>query len=206
MNNIWDKVYSNDSSFFGDEPSKFALICYEEFVKHKIQKILELGCGQGRDSIFFASKGLEVYVIDSSKVAVENLRIKTKELNLDIKLKNIDAVKGLPFFDNHFDAVYSHMFYNMGFTDDELKFLFSESKRVIKNKGLLSFSVRNDKDIIYKKGTKVMENIYDINGFHIRFFTKQDIKFFVNDNFKIQNIIEDYEEPANLYFVICYKN
>jgi 2-polyprenyl-3-methyl-5-hydroxy-6-metoxy-1,4-benzoquinol methylase len=78
LNNIWDKVYSNDSSFFGDEPSKFALICYEEFVKHKIQKILELGCGQGRDSIFFASKGLEVYVIDSSKVTVENLRIKAK--------------------------------------------------------------------------------------------------------------------------------
>jgi len=206
VNNIWNKVYSEDSSFFGDKPSNFALICYEDFVKHKVKRILELGCGQGRDSLFFASKGLEVYAIDSSKVAVENLRIKTKELNLDIKLKNIDAVKGLPFFDNHFDAVYSHMFYNMGFTDDELKFLFSESKRVIKNKGLLSFSVRNDKDIIYKKGTKVMENIYDINGFQIRFFTKQDIKFFVNDNFKIQNIIEGYEEPANLYFVICYKN
>lgn len=26
MNNIWNNVYSNDSSFFGDEPSKFALI------------------------------------------------------------------------------------------------------------------------------------------------------------------------------------
>jgi hypothetical protein len=29
------------------------------------------------------------------------LRIKAKELNLDIKLKNIDAVKELSFFDNH---------------------------------------------------------------------------------------------------------
>ncbi len=127
MNNIWNKVYSNDSSFFGDEPSKFALMCYEDFVKHKVQKILELGCGQGRDSLFFASKGLEVYAIDSSKVAIENLITKTKELRLDINLKNIDAVKGLPFHNNHFDAVYSHMFYNMGFTDNELKFLFSES-------------------------------------------------------------------------------
>jgi hypothetical protein len=59
---------------------------------------------------------------------------------------------------------------------------------------------------MYKKGTKLSWSIYDINGFQIRFFTKEDIKFFVNDNFKIQNIIEDYEEPANLYFVICYKN
>ena len=98
------------------------------------------------------------------------------------------------------------MFYNMGFTDDELKFLFSESNRVLKNNGLLSFSVRNNKDIMYKKGTKIAENIYDINGFQIRFFTKQDIQFFVNDKFEIMKIIEDYEEPANLYFVICWKN
>jgi ubiquinone/menaquinone biosynthesis C-methylase UbiE len=206
MNNIWNKVYSNDSSFFGDEPSKFALICYEDFVKHKVQKVLELGCGQGRDSLFFASKGLEVYAIDSSKVAIEDLMTKMNELNLDMKLKNINTVESLPFSDNYFDAVYSHMFYNMGFTDDELEFLFNESKRVLKNKGLLSFSVRSDKDIMYRKGTKIMENVYDINGFKIRFFTKQDIKFFVNDNFKIQNIIEDYEEPASLYFVICNKN
>ena len=206
MNNIWNKVYSDDSSFFGDKPSNLALICYEEFVKHKVKRILELGCGQGRDSLFFASRGLEVYAIDSSKVAIENLKSKLKELDLNINLKNIDAVEGLPFHNNHFNAVYSHMFYNMSFSDDELKFLFNETKRVLKNNGLLSFSVRNDKDIMYKKGTKVTENIYDINGFQIRFFTKQDITFFMNDIFKIQNIIEDYEEPVSLYLVICLKN
>jgi hypothetical protein len=75
-----------------------------------------------------------------------------------------------------------------------------------KNKGLLSFSVRSDKDIMYRKETKIAEHIYDINDFKIRFFTKQDIKFFVNGDFEIQNIIEGYEEPANLYFVICCKN
>jgi SAM-dependent methyltransferase len=206
VNRIWDKIYSDDQSFFGEEPSKFALICHEDFVKYNVKKVLELGCGQGRDSLFFASRGLDVHAIDSSKVAIENLTTKTKALNLDINLKNINVVEGLPFFNNYFDAIYSHMFYNMGFTDNELKFLFKESKRVLKNSGLLSFSVRNDKDIIYKKGTKVTENIYDINGFQIRFFTKENIKIFMNDNFIIQNIIEGYEEPASLYFVFCYKN
>ena len=92
----------------------------------------------------------------------------------------------------------------MDFSDDELKFLFSETKHVLNNNSLLSFSVRNDKDIIYKKGTKIAENIYDINGFHIRFFTEEDIKFFVKVNFEIQKIIEDYEESESLYFVFCY--
>ena len=148
----------------------------------------------------------KVYSIDSSKIAIENLISKVKGQNLIINLRNINAVEGLPFPNNYFDAIYSHMFYNMDFSDDELKFLFSETKHVLNNNDLLSFSVRNDKDIMYKKGTKVMENIYDINGFHIRFFTKQDIKFFVNGNFEIQKIMEGYEEPVSLYFVFCYKN
>ena len=134
MNSIWNKVYSNNLSFFGDEPSKFALICHEDFVKHKVKKILELGCGQGRDSIFFASKGLEVYAIDSSKVAIENLTAKTKELSLNVYLKNINAVEGLPFHKNHFDAIYSHMFYNMDFSDDELKEYLQEVLRDLHKK------------------------------------------------------------------------
>jgi len=156
--------------------------------------------------VFFASKELDVYAIDSSKVAIDNLTAKTKELNLDINLKYINIIERLSFLDSHFDAIYSHMFYNMGFSNDELKFLFNEAKRILKNNGQLSFSARNNKDSMYKKGIEIAENIYDINGFQIRFFTKEDIKFFVNSNFKIQKIIEDYEEPASLYFVFCYKN
>jgi hypothetical protein len=49
---------------------------------------------------------------------------------------------------------------------------------------------------MYKKGTKVADYIYDINGFQIQFFTKQNIKFFKNENFEIRKIIEDYQEPA----------
>ena len=64
--------------------------------------------------------------------------------------------------------MYEHMFFNMRFTDNELKFLFSESSRVLKNYGLLYFSVRND---LYNKGKKIDSDIHEIPGFQIRFFT-----------------------------------
>ena len=48
-------------------------------------------------------------------------------MNLDINFKNINSVEGLPFFHNYFDAIYSHMFYNMGFTDYQLEPLFNET-------------------------------------------------------------------------------
>jgi SAM-dependent methyltransferase len=193
VSGIWDKVYSNDPSFFGEDPSNFALICYEDFIKYRVKRILELGCGQGRDTIFFASKGLDVHAIDSSKIAIENINRKIREKNILLSLKHFQARRDLPFSNSYFDAIYSHMFYNMSFTDEELKSLFTESSRVLRNNGLLYFSVRSDNGILYNKGKKIDSNIYEINGFQIRFFTKEQIKSFLSNCFEIKNIIESYE-------------
>jgi predicted NACHT family NTPase len=70
---------------------------------------------------------------------------------------------------------------------------------------LLYFSVRSDKDVLYNKGKKIDNNIYEINGFEIRFFTKEQIKSFLAMYFEIKNIEESYEEPVSLYLVFCNK-
>lgn len=205
MSKIWDKVYSNDSAFFGEEPSDFAQKCYSDFKRYDVKRLLELGCGQGRDSVFFASNGLDVYAVDSSKVAIENINQKIRGKNISLHLSYFEVRQTLPFDSSHFDAVYSHMFYNMRFTDVELSFLFKESSRVLKNNGLLYFSVRSDNDVLYNKGKKIGNNIYEINGFQIRFFTKEQIESFLVNHFEIKDIEECYEVPVNLYLVFCYK-
>lgn len=205
MINIWDKIYSDASAFFGEDPSDFAQKCYSYFKKYGVKRILELGCGQGRDTIFFASNGFDVHAIDASKVAIENINQKKGQKNISLDLRHFKARQALPYDNSYFDAVYSHMFYNMRFTDDELRSLFKESNRVLKNNGLLYFSVRSDKDVLYNKGKKIDNNIYEINGFQIRFFTKRQIQSFLENYFEIKNIEGSYEEPVNLYFVFCRK-
>jgi len=205
VNEIWDEVYSSDQSFFGENASHFAEMSYNDFKKQGVKKLLELGCGQGRDTIFFASNDLDVHTLDSSIIAQENLHKKQREKNISIDLKHFDARQGIPFSNNFFDAIYAHMFFNMHFTDDELKFLFIECNRVTKNNGMLYFSVRSDKDAQYNTGKKIDTNIYEINGFQIRFFSKSQIKFFLSDQFEIKSVIEDYEEPASLYLVFSFK-
>ena len=206
MNEVWNRVYRSDSSFFGDDPSNFGLNCYEEFKQHGVKKILELGCGQGRDTIFFASNGLDVVAIDSSQVAIYALSKIITEMNLPIKAMIYDVSAAIPFDNSYFDAIYSHMFFNMRFTDDQLKYLFVEVNRVLKDGGLNLFSVRSDNDAMYKKGTEVEKNIYDINGFQIRFFTKPDLKkISLSNGFEPYKITEAYEEPASLYCVFARK-
>jgi hypothetical protein len=65
------------------------------------------------------------------------------------------------------------------------------------------FSIRNQNDKFYGTGIKKGE-IYEINNFKIRFFTKKEIKKLAK-GFKILGIKEDYEEPVTLYLVSSKK-
>lgn len=200
---MWDKIYEKDNSFFGEKPSDFAVSCYG-IMKDRVNTILELGCGQGRDSLFFASKDIKVKALDYSRFAIEQLSKRAKQTGLPIEASVYDTTKPLPFNDDTFDAVYSHMLFSMKFSQEQLKFIFKEIRRVLRNDGFHFFSVRNHNDKFYGKGIKIDDEIYDINGFQIKFFTILEIEN-LSEGFKILKIKEDYEEPVTLYLVTSTK-
>jgi SAM-dependent methyltransferase len=204
MNEVWNKVYKSDSAFFGEESSNFALLCFNDMKTNKIEKVLDLGAGHGRDSIFFASNGIEVEALDYSVVAVQILEKITKEKRLPIKSQIFDVKNPLPFPDGYFDAVYSHMLLNMRFSLGQLHFIFSEIRRVLKRRGFNFFSVRNRNDKSYGEGLEIENGIYDINGFQVRFFTENEIRDLA-EGFQIIWIKEEYEEPVTLYLVCSKK-
>ena len=51
--------------------------------------IIEFGCGNGRDSIYFATHGFKVYGCDLSKDAIEKDTAKSKDV--DVIFKVVDA-------------------------------------------------------------------------------------------------------------------
>jgi SAM-dependent methyltransferase len=99
------------------------------------------------------------------------------------------------------------MLLNMKLSLDDLHFIFSEIRRVLKPKGLNFFSVRNHNDKSYGKGKEIdKEGIYDINGFQIRFFTEKEIQDLTTEGgFELLWIKEEYEEPVTLYLVSSRK-
>jgi len=126
MSEFWSKVYKSDNSFFGDDPSNFAIRCYNHLKENNSKKILDLGSGHGRDALFFASVGIEVDSLNYSATAIEILDKMAKEKRLPIKAKVFDVNNQLPFSRCYFDAIYSHMLLNMRFSLHELHSIFSE--------------------------------------------------------------------------------
>ena len=79
MSEAWNKVYKSDNTFFGEQPSNFALLCFNHMKANNTTKVLELGAGHGRDTTFFALNGIEVEALDYSVAAVEILDSKGKK-------------------------------------------------------------------------------------------------------------------------------
>jgi SAM-dependent methyltransferase len=208
LSDVWERAYKSDNAFFGDKPSGFALNCINYIKQNKVKRLLEIGSGHGRDSLFFASKGMEVYSLDYAPTGIALLDKKAHAKGLTIKSQVFDMRNPLPFQDSYFDSVYSHMVFNMRFSKDDLHFIFSEINRVLKPQGLNFFSVRNNHDKFYGKGVEIKDEdgVYDINGFEIRFFSEKEIlDLIAKEGFKMLWMREEYEKPVTLYLVATSK-
>ncbi len=109
MSRVWDRVYQSDNAFFGEEPSSFATLCFNHMKSSNVRRVLEIGAGHGRDTMFFASNGLEVETLDYSSRGIEIIGKKAHENKLPVNSQLYDVKKPLPFKNTCFDAVYSHM-------------------------------------------------------------------------------------------------
>jgi len=199
---IWDSVYSSDAAYFGYEPSVLAKESLRFFDENQCKKILELGCGQGRDTIFLARNGLKIHAVDASAISVAQLKEKVAGLELDgdVKISLMDLPRQFPAIEQ-VDAVYSHLFYCMPFDDQGLKSLFDFTRKILHKNGLHVFSVRDKKaDKSFGKGKEIGKDTFDINGFKVRFFTKEEILWF-NQGFEILEVKEAYEEPCSLILI-----
>ena len=61
---------------FGSSPSFAAIAASKVFKRENVNNILELGGGQGRDSLFFARKGFRIDVLDYSYSGIATINKK----------------------------------------------------------------------------------------------------------------------------------
>tara|TARA_B100000029_G_scaffold144955_1_gene140186 strand:- start:2566 stop:3222 length:657 start_codon:yes stop_codon:yes gene_type:complete len=201
----WEKNFSSKPEMFGFEPS-IAAVKSLNFFKGK--KIIELGAGLGRDTIFFAQNSIQVEALDYSQKAIEIINNKSKKLNLAqfIKTKFFDIRKKLPFDDDTIDGCFSHMLYCMALSNCDLENLNKEILRVLKPGGINIYTVRHTNDGDYKNGYHIGEDLYENDGFIVHFFSKDKIEQ-LSKGFEILDI-EKFEEgkfPRKLFKVVLKK-
>ena len=204
----WEKNFSIKPEMFGLEPSIAAKKSLILFNKKKIKKIIELGAGLGRDTIFFAQNSLYVKALDYSPSAIKSInnRASKKKLSNYISTMVFDIRKKLPFKDNSIEACFSHMLYCMALSNIDLENLNSEIYRVLKPGGINIYTVRHTDDGDYKNGIHIGEDLYENDGFIVHFFSKDKVNQ-LSKGFEILDV-EKFEEgkfPRKLFKVVLKK-
>lgn len=105
------------------------------------KKILDAGCGTGKDCIYFASHGYEVYGIDLSRGMLEKAKKNSENKNLKINF-SIGNMKSLVFPNSYFDGVWT-MAAIVHLSPKEKQKAIREFYRVLKPKGILRISTQS---------------------------------------------------------------
>jgi len=192
----WEKTFANTPEMFGEEPSEPARKAVELFQEEGKNNILELGAGQGRDTLFFARNGFQVCALDYSETGVQTIRGKVQAQGLAQMVATMwhDVRQPLPFGAGSFDACYSHMLFCMALTTDELEFLSNEVNRVLKPGGICLYTVRHTDDPHYGTGIHRGEDMYEVGGFIVHFFSREKVEHFAK-GYEIVDVAEFEEGP-----------
>jgi SAM-dependent methyltransferase len=204
----WQTTFASRPDMFGVEPSYAARRDVALFQREGKRKILELGSGQGRDTLLFLRNGFEICAVDYSEKGLEDLRNKAKRLGMGRFVQTVrhDVRRLLLFKANTFDACFSHMLYCMALTTAELETLSAETRRVLKPGGLNLYTVRNTHDPDYGAGIHRGEDMYEDEGFIVRYFTRDKVERLALGSQLLD--IEEFEEskpPKRLYLVTLRK-
>ncbi len=155
------------------------------FKKEKVRKILDLGCGSGRHTIFLAQQDFLVVGSDNAQSALDITQKIAKEVGIDILLLQNDMAS-IPSPNEHFDAIICYDVIQHGLLKNTKK-IIDEMERVLKKNGLIFVGVVSRKHYSYGIGKEIEPGTFvgmkdKLDG-HIphHFFAESEIRDLFSD-------------------------
>lgn len=201
----WNRLQKDDRvNHESKEPTDFAKEI-QSLISPKFS-ILELGCGVGIDSYYFAQNGNKVLGTDFSEVAIDKNKESFKNPNLTFEV--LDISKPFAFPGDIFDLVYARLSLHY-FTDKVTKEVFKEIYRILKPGGILAFICKSIKDPLYGQGEQIEKDMF-LRSSHVRhFFSKEYAEDVLRKMFEIKKLEEGedifYKEQSSFIKIIATK-
>ncbi len=180
MTHPWELAWRGDFPPRMLPPLPVVVEYAEDLVKTGARRVLDLGCGPGRHSLYMASKGFEVIGLDVSDTALSFLASQTVKASTNKVVLVKHEMSSLPFIDSYFDAVLSTNVIHHG-TLLEIEKTIGEVFRVLKSKGSALMTTVSTGDYKFGNGRRLEENTFvctegDERGITHHFFTRNELE------------------------------
>lgn len=164
--NYWEEYYKNAS--FESKPSSFAVFLQENY--NPSGSLIELGCGNGRDSMFFGKNDISVLGIDQCSSATNKLNSlnATNCQFLPRDFTNLDL-------DQKFNTIYSRFTLHSVDEASSIRTINWASKTLLKD-GLFAIEVRSANDELFGVGKEIEKDTWFTDDHARRFVRIDEIK------------------------------
>lgn len=164
----WNKFYSQQGAT--PEASPFARYVLSELEPD--QNILEVGCGNARDSVFFAQAGHRLTGLDMCEAAIKFCQENVAHPGIEFVQGALPQVPGL--HQGRFDCLYSRfVIHAMPLTEE--KALWVAAGKALKPGGLLFVECRSINDPMARQG-EVISPTERIHGHYRRFIVPREFR------------------------------
>ena len=190
----WNAIY--ETGRVPNTPSTFAAAMLERGFVSYSQPLVDVGCGNGRDSLFFASHGIRVFAVDSAATTIGNIQAQSRQITCVC-----DDFTRLPtpLCDNvYFGTVFSRFSIHSVPSVDGTRFLQWAYANLVLG-GRLLIEARSVKDPLYGSGQTVPGEADAFVTTHYRRFIRMPV--LVDELSNIGFVVESCVESANLSVV-----
>ena len=163
---VWEKKWSTKL-----ESSPASNFVHEVLPQINVsgKDVLDLGAGDGKDSIEFAKHGYHVTSVDFSSIGISQLEEAAKKLNLKVTGKIADLEK-LELPENSYDVIYSNL--GLHFFDDKTtRSIFTRIHKALRKNGMIFINAKAVTDDHYGKGEQIGPDTYKYKGQLRHFFS-----------------------------------
>lgn len=189
---MWRKEYKKQRFYWKLKPEK-GLKKVLKYVPKGMA--LDIGAGEGRNSIFLVKNGFEVEAIDKIKEGLEKCRKLAKKYNLPIKTRVID-IRKFRFEKNKYSLILSIA--SLDFLKfSEIQKIMPKIKKSLKKDGVFYLIVFSTKDPLFKDYKEKKLRMVEENTFYLprlnsfrHFFDKKELL----NSLKDSNIIKIEEK------------
>ncbi len=120
-------------------------------------KILDAGCGEGRNAIYFINAGYQIFGIDQDELTVQYIRFLSKSLNPNYDFLRFQQGKlqDIPFHSGAFDAVICSAVLHFASSEADFWQMLGEIHRVLKPGGIFWFRMTTGSGGILESSTSI---------------------------------------------------
>lgn len=102
---IYEEEYKTEEYYWGTEPNKVCYQILQLMPPTKHLKLLDIGCGEGKDAVFFARNGYDVTAFDVSDAGIEKTKRLADKIGVHVNVFKADILDYR--LDTHFDIIFS---------------------------------------------------------------------------------------------------